>query len=304
MNSLKKNKFIIAIGIALVVLFAVIMIFVFSATATQKAVVFATDQKAGTTITEEMLTTIEVPKNADLGDYCKDANKLVGEKLGSNVNKKQLVYASSLASNLTLSSDEEHDDFITTSISVPDEYSLNGMLSAGDKIDISVVPSDNTSLAKLLPGYGISTDVTGGSYFILSNVKIVDSTSAVSSNQGSTVNSVNESAGNSGGSSSGSTTFFVSLNYEDFKKLMIAEQYGQLVVTMCPAQNDDDDAYPLLEEMAKTTIDTGLTNASKAINDEDRDTSAVKESDNSSSSNSSSSSSSNSSSSSSSSSNN
>ena len=86
-----KNKFLTFTIIGGVVVFAVITFVLMSVTATTKAVVLNADTSAGTTITDAMVTEIDVPKDTP-GDFYKTRNSIVGERLTSNIKKNQLIY--------------------------------------------------------------------------------------------------------------------------------------------------------------------------------------------------------------------
>lgn len=261
-KKLFENKFATFSVIGAVIVFAVMAFVIMSVTATTKAVVLVDDATAGTTITDAMVTEIDVPRDTP-GDYYKTTASIVGERLTSNIKKDQLIYASDLMSSIDVSTDT-NEDYVTTSINVPDEQALGGVLTAGDMVDISVVPDDgNVSLlAKALPGYNFDTSLNGGVYFILANVKILDSTTSVSSSNGSNMSAATgTSSDDSSTSSSDSTSsyYMVSLSYSDYKKLRIAEQYGKLFLSLVPSQNQEN--APLLEQMT-ASVSEGLVDAS------------------------------------------
>lgn len=256
-----KNKFLTFTIIGGVVVFAVITFVLMSVTATTKAVVLNADTSAGTTITDAMVTEIDVPKDTP-GDFYKTRNSIVGERLTSNIKKNQLIYPTNVMSSVTVA-DDTNEEYVTTSMRIPDEQAIGGVLTAGDVVDVSVVPKDGEiqNLAKALPGYKFDTSTNGGVYFILSNVKIIDSTTAVSSSQGSNMSTANGEGGDNKtnvNSNDSSSYYMVSLSYSDYKKLRIAEQYGKLFLSLAPSQNKDKD--PLISQMTDTVHD-GLTNA-------------------------------------------
>lgn len=256
-----KNKFLTFTIIGGVVVFAVITFVLMSVTATTKAVVLNADTSAGTTITDSMVTEIDVPKDTP-GDFYKTRNSIVGERLTSNIKKNQLIYPTNVMSSVTVA-DDTNEEYVTTSMRIPDEQAIGGVLTAGDVVDVSVVPKDGEiqNLAKALPGYKFDTSTNGGVYFILSNVKIIDSTTAVSSSQGSNMSTANGEGGDNKtnvNSNDSSSYYMVSLSYSDYKKLRIAEQYGKLFLSLAPSQNKDKE--PLISQMTDTVHD-GLTNA-------------------------------------------
>lgn len=267
-GSKKSNRFLILSVIGAVILVGFVSFVLLSATATTKAAVLTSDSKAGTTITSDMVTEIDVPKDTP-GDYYKTTDSLVGERLTSNVKANQLIYQSDLMSSIDVSSEDSSSNFVTTSIMVPDKNALGGMLVAGDTVDISVVPNegDAAKLAKALPGYNIDTSLDGGVYYILANVKLLDTTTAVSSSQGSnmsTATGADDSKTASSSSDSGSY-YMVSVSYDDFKKLRIAEQYGTLYLNLAPGQNSEKN--PLLDAMSakvKSSLDDASVDTTKS----------------------------------------
>ena len=165
------------------------------------------------------------------------------------------------------SASDDNSGFVTTTIKIPDDNALGGMLTAGDTVDISVVPKDGevNNLAKALPGFSFDTSINGGVYFILSNVKILDSTTAVSSSNGTTMSATEKNDNGSAAKTDANSSYYlISLSYNDYKKLRIAEQYGTLYMSLVPKQNEEN--APLLNEMS-ANVDGGLTDAQKSKND-------------------------------------
>lgn len=260
MKKLFANKFAFFSVLGGVIVVAVVSFVLLSATATTKAVVFNSDMKAGTTITDDMLTEIDVPQDTP-GDYFKTKNALIGERITSNVKANQLIYESDLMSSIDVKNNT-NEDFLTTAINLPDEQALGGLLTAGDVVDISVIPNDGdvSALAAALPEFNIDTSQDGGIYFVLSNVTLLDTTSSVSSNEGSNMATVTGQDSESGSSSQSSAYYLMSLSYNDYKKLQIAAQYGKVYITLAPKQNLDK--APLLEDMS-SAITGGLSDANK-----------------------------------------
>ncbi len=262
-----KNKFLTFSIIGGVIVFAVIAFVLLSITATTKAVVLNADGSAGTTITASMVTEIEVPKDTP-GEFYRTKNSLIGERLTSNVKKNQLIYKSDLMSSTSAKlNNDKHPTYVTTTIRVPDDNAVGGMLAAGDVVDVSVVPKDGdvASLAKALPAYSIDTSLNGGVYFLLSNVKILDSTTAVSATNGSNLTSAQggnkeEAKKQFSNANSKGSYYLISVSYDDFKKLRIAEQFGSLFLSLAPAQNKD--SAPMLDSMNGGVV-SGLVDAEK-----------------------------------------
>lgn len=241
-----------------VIVFAALVMFILSSGATVKAAVLNTDAKAGVTITDSMVQEIDVPAETP-GDFFKSRNSLIGERLTSNVGANQLIYPGDLMSSIELVGGEQNDDYVVTSITVPDEQAIGGLLTAGDQIDISVVPEDNMALMKALPDFDISADYSGGIAYVLANVTILDATTSVASEQGSNLASAIEGSSTTGSAS----TYLVSLSYNDYKKLRIADQFGKIFLNLSPNQNKDN--APLLDQMTGGVIG-GLTDAQNGLN--------------------------------------
>ena len=267
MKSAKKNnKFLIFSIVGAVVLTGFIAFVLLSATATTKAAVLNSDGKAGTTITDDMITEADVPKDTP-GDFYKTKDSLVGERLTANVKAGELIYQSDLMSSINVANQDEGSNFVTTSVCIPDENALGGLLVAGDTVDVAVVPNDGDApkLAKALPGFNIDTSLDGGVYYILANVKLLDTTTAVSTSQGSNMSSATgqDAASQVTGSSSSnkdSSYYMMSLSYDDAKKLRIAEQYGKLYLNLTPGQNKSKS--PLIDAMT-APVSGSLVDASK-----------------------------------------
>lgn len=257
MKKLLENKFLLFTIIGSVLVVAVVAFTLFSATATKKAVVFNSDVSAGTTITSGMLQEIDVPKDTP-GDFYQSVNAVIGERTTGNISKGQLIYPNNLMSSIEVGADI-NENFITTSIRVSDDNAIGGLLTAGDVVDIAVKinSGDSASLAQALPEYSINTSVDGGFYYILSNVTLLDTTTAVSSAKGSELSAATSDGDSS--STSGEAYYMISISYNDYKKLRIAEQYGELYLNLVPEQNSEYN--PLLEEMA-ASVSGGLTDAS------------------------------------------
>lgn len=254
----QKNKLALwtAIGGGVLIVLAAVLIFSF--TATTKACVFINDTGSGTTVTEEMLKEIDVPAQTPSG-FLKTKNQLVGQKLSSKVSANQLIYATDLVSSIEFSNANENDDYIITSINLPDAQAVGGLITTGDVVDIAVIPDDDqiANLQRGLPDYNINSGVNGEIYYILSNVTILDSTSSVAESQGnSTLASAQETT--TGVSSNSGSYYTISVSYNDYKKLQLAQSCGKLYMNLSPKQNEDNP--PLLAAMS-SDITGGLTNA-------------------------------------------
>lgn len=255
MKKLFQNKFLLFSVLSAVLVFGIVVFVIVSATATTKAVVLTQDTPAGTTITENMVQEIDVPKDTP-GDYYKNTESILGERLTSNMHADQLIYPTNIMASVEFVG-QQNDDYVTASVILPDSQALGGLLTAGDIVDIGVVPNSGNSfaLSQLLPNFDIDTNVEGGFYYILSNVTILDATTSVSSSQGSNMSSVIDGAEDS---EEGSSYYMLSLSYNDYKKLRLADQYGLLYMNLSPIQNKEN--APLLKEMVGG-VHGGLSNA-------------------------------------------
>lgn len=260
MGFFKKNKFLAFTLVAAVIVFSTVAFVLLSVTATTKAAVLNQDVKAGTTITTDMVEEIDVPKDTP-GDFIKDKDAVIGQRLSNNISAKQLLYSSDLTTAIEdLTS--ENDEYITCSFTVRDVNALGGMLSAGDKVDISVMIEDQSQVQKFAAAINddATTSWNNGFYYVLANVTLVDATTAVSTDQGSNLSAVSSSGSESNASTSDTTsTYLVSISYNDYKKLRIAQEYGELALNLCPSQNNT--YAPMLEAM-NAEVNGALTDSS------------------------------------------
>lgn len=255
MKGFFENKFLMFSVIGGVIVVALIAFVLLSSSATTKAVVMNSSASSGTEITSDMVTVKDVPSGTP-GTFYKSLDQVVGYKLTTNVKPDQLLYESDLMTSIEMQKEETPDEFITTSITLSNDQALGGLLTAGDLIDIAVVPDNVNALSKALPDFKIDTSNTGGFTYILSNVNLVDTTSAVSSESGSNMSTALNNTSSS--TSSSSSYYLLSLSYNDYKKLMIAQQYGKIYFNLSPKQNKGND--PLIDQMTED-IKGGLTDA-------------------------------------------
>lgn len=254
----KKNKFVMFTAIGGAVLIVVAAVLIFSFTATTKAVVFTNDTGSGVTVTEEMVQEVDVPAQTPAG-FLKTKNQIVGQKLSSKVSKGQLIYPTDLVTSIEYSDANQNDDYVITSINLPDDQAVGGLITTGDVVDVAVIPDDDKvlNLQRGLPDFDINTGVTGGIYYILSNVTILDSTSTVADSAG--VSSLAAAQADTMSSSKSGSTYVMSLSYNDYKKLMFAQSNGAIVLNLSPHQNTDNP--PLLDQMEGGTAVGPLTNS-------------------------------------------
>jgi Flp pilus assembly protein CpaB len=250
-----QNKFLLFSVLGGIIVFCVVAFVVMNATATTNAVVLTEYASSGTTITESMVEEIKVPKETPSGFY-QSKESIIGERLTTNVDAGQLIYPTNIMANVNYSTNTTtNEEYVTTCVKVANDNALGGLLTAGDFVDIGIIPTGSTyELATFLPGFEFDASVEGGFYFILANVEILDTTTSVSNSQGSTASAVIDGTS----SDEESAYYFLSLSYNDYKKLRIAQQFGDLYFNLVPSQNDDND--PLLKQMTSGVIG-GLTNS-------------------------------------------
>lgn len=279
MKKLFANKTTLLLVIGAFIIVAALAWLVISMTATQRAVVLNSSQPSGTTITEGMLKEIDVPRDTP-GDFKKSKQSLIGERLTVNVEEGQLIYKSNVTSGIDFKK-SDNDEFINCSILLDDEQAMGGLLTAGNKVDVAVMPKNNKAamLSSNLPGTSIQE---GKLSFILSNVTLLDTTTSLSSQQGSTMSVATTDGQEASSSSNKSASYYMlALSYNDYKKLRIAEANGTLYLNMCPKNNDEH--APLLDKMSAEVDGSLRDSAAEPIEPENKNQSSDdknKESDN------------------------
>lgn len=257
MNKQKTSnsfKILVVFG---VLLFALIAFIVVRATATVNAVVPNQAISAGTKIDSSMLQTIEIPVNTPKG-YITDISSVVGQKLKVSVGENQLLYINDIMLSWDDFSDGKTipDDYIVTSIQLPSNRAVGGLITAGDTVDILGIPNSeyNTTSKETLNNYlgDISKSSYGANgmnvYWILSNVRILETDSTLSQSNESSISSVT----NEKNSSNEGSFYIVALSYDDYKKLRLSEQYLDIWMNISPAQNESND--PLIDAMNESVI--------------------------------------------------
>lgn len=203
--------------------------------------------QSGTTITSGMLKRVQIPANTPRG-YIMDETSLIGQKTKTNVKTDQLMYTGDLmvAWSEFTSGSKVPKDYVVTSIKVPVTHAVNGMIAPGDNIDIAGVPSSNfqgadaTTLSQYLGT--ISEHSMGGKgvqvYWILSNVKVLETDSAIAKRE----QSENKDAKDAAKENQDENNYIIALSYTDYRKLLLAQQYLDLHLTITPQQgfNKDD----------------------------------------------------------------
>ena len=255
-NNIAQNKFLYALIAGGVIIFAVIAYVIISFTQTVKAVVPNQDIQAGTKIDSSMLQTIDVPANTP-GHYLTDPNAIIGQKLKVTVNEDQLIYVNDVMTSINDFSEEDiPDDYIITTVNIPSSRAVGGLITAGDTVDLMGIPKTNfstTSEQTMADNLGAISDTSYGAngehvYWILANVKILETDSTLSQSQDSSISNV---TANDTDSSDGAN-YVIALSYNDYKKLRLAEQYLDMWMNLAPVANEENG--PDLENMTQSEI--------------------------------------------------
>lgn len=266
----RKNWFVIALILIGAILFGIISFTVIRSNRTVNAVVPSSTIAAGETVTPDMLTVVQVPVNTPTG-YITDRSTLIGHRLKVTVAKGQLLYMS----DVMVSWDDVvygvsvPDDYIITTINIPNDRAVGGLITVGDTVDILGVPTatsaGNTSI-DMQRYLGKMAEHSYGAdgihvYWILANVKILQTDSSLSSKDDSLLSSITEESGNSKGS-----YYVVALSYSDYMKLILAQQYLDLWMNISPVWNNNNP--PLLDVMQYSEIQDLLDSQAQSIIEE------------------------------------
>lgn len=239
-NKKSNNIFFYVLIVAGIILFGVIAFVIIDAKKTIPAVVPNQIITAGTTITEDMLDVIGVPVDTPKG-YITDKNSLIGQKSKVTVDEDQLLYVNMIMSSWDDFGNGESipEDYVITAINIPQERAVGGLITAGDYIDLLGVPSNTYSKNEsnqmrdylgAIADNGYGTDKGINLYWVLANVKILETNSDLSSANES---GISEVIGDGGSGS----YYIVALSYSDYLKLRLSEQYLTLWANICPSIN-------------------------------------------------------------------
>lgn len=255
----KTNKLFILLMITGVILFSVIAFVVIRATSTVTAIVPNQTIAAGTTVDKTMLKTIEVPVNTPKG-YITDVGSLEGQKLKVSVNEDQLLYVNNVMSSWDDFSDGTSipEDYIVTSVQIPSNRAVGGLITSGDTIDLLGVPTAEykTTSKETMANYlgAISENAYGAEgmnvYWILSNVRILETNSTLSDANDASMSTI---TGDDSSSSNDGAYYVIALSYNDYKKLRLAEQYLDLWMSIAPEYNTENGG-PMLDVMGEAVI--------------------------------------------------
>lgn len=250
----KKNglflKILIVSGI---LLFAVIAVVVVKSTATVAAIVPNQEISAGTKVEDSMIHTIRVPVDTPKG-YITDSSSIVGQKLKTSVAENQLLYINNFMSSWDdfSSNYDIPKDYVVTSIQLPSNRAVGGLITPGDVVDILGIPNStyqdvsNESMRNFLGNIAENNYGEEGInlYWVLANVKILETDSTLAQESKSSIANVTQddpSVGNNG------SFYIVALSYDDYKKLRLSEQYLDFWMNIAPTISED--RGPLLDQM-------------------------------------------------------
>ena len=256
----RKNYFMISLILIGAILFGIVSFVIIRANRTVNAVVPNQEIMAGTVITSEMLSVVQVPVDTPQG-YITDRSSLVGQKLKITAQPGQFLYMSDvmLSWNDVVYGVSVPDDYVITALKIPNDRAVGGIITAGDTVDILGVPmgqnQNGNKVHQQMDGYlgEMATHSYGADgvhvYWILANVKILETDSSLSSQDDSVLASITDAAGAGGEEGA---YYIVALSYEDYQKVILAQQYLNLWMNIAPAWNNEHD--PLLEIMTYAQI--------------------------------------------------
>lgn len=257
----KGNKTLYIMMLAGAILFAVISFVIIRSTQTVTAIVPNQEISAGTKVDTSMLKAIQVPANTPKG-YIIDTNSIVGQKMKTKVSENQLLYKNNVMASWEDFSDGNTipKDYVVTSLQIPSNRAVGGLVTAGDTVDLIGTPNQNysTTSKETMENYlgGIAKNSYGANgiqaYWILANVKILETDSTLSKSQDSSISTVTNDKNTGQAQSNEGAFYIVALSYDDYKKLILAEKYLDLHMNISPKQNDGHS--PLLDWMNDKTI--------------------------------------------------
>lgn len=259
----KENLGLISIIACGIILIAIVSFVIIKSNQTVKVWVPNKDLPTGHVISEEDIKQIDVPVNTPK-EYIANKEMIVGFKLKNGKSKNQFFYPNDFLGDWQSYSDDKDipEDFVITSIQVPDERAVGGLIVAGDTIDILGVSNDGQKIGfeQVNPHVegrdGIGTNV----YYILSNVKVINTNSSLSKAQENSMSDVIEDSSGEG------SYYLIALSYEDLKKLRQAEGMFDLWLNIAPKQNEENP--PLISQMIGQSF-SGLHDAQKPVQDKE-----------------------------------
>ena len=245
-KKIKENKAIILVILIGIILSTTIAYIILTSNRTIQVWVPNKTITAGTIVTSDMIKQIDLPANVS-GNYITQREKIVNYRLKNTVEAGQLLYPNNFLESMESYSKDIDipDDFVVTSIQVPNQRACGGLIVPGDTIDIMGIDKDGSKA-----GFKENTksNINGREnigvsvYYILSNVRVLNTNSPLSESQGTELGEIlNEGKKNEG------QYYIVALSYDDCKKLRQAEGLLELWLNIAPKQNLDNP--PLIAQM-------------------------------------------------------
>lgn len=245
------NSQLMALIVSGSLLFALIVYVVVRSNVAISAYVPAQSIKAGTRITEDMLKQVRIPAGTPTG-YITDPRSLINQKLKIDVQKNELIYATNVQTNINLFGNDVKipKNYVITTVNIPDERAVGGILSTGDSVDIAGIPQSNfqstprDTMQQYLGNMGkdsFGTDTGVNGFWVLNNVKILQSSSSAEvqaqANQSQSSSNNSDNKGQQEGSvKTAAGTYVIALSYPDYKKLLISQQYLDLYMNKTPQE--------------------------------------------------------------------
>lgn len=257
MGKIKENKFLFILILIGIAIFAFVANFALNANKKVTAIVPNGTIEASTIVTDSMLKEIEISVDTP-GNFIRNRSSVIGSRVKNTVNENQLLYEGDFMSSWTDFTEAEAvpDDYIVTSIEVPDSQACGGIITAGDYIDVLLVNKedkngDNSeSMDKeLTPADTWLNSTNTNANYVLANVLVLSSDSALAASQESDVSTLQNNGSGSSSSSNDSSTYIIALCYNDYLKLRIADssEGSEIWLNICPARNKE--SGPLIEQM-------------------------------------------------------
>lgn len=267
MTKKRRNIGIISIVVTGLLIIAVVSFVLLKSNQTIKVWVPAKAMTTGDVLNKDDLKQINIPADTP-GNYLNNLDMIEGYKLKNSVEAEQLLYASDFLSSWESYNEDSEvpEDYVVTSIQVPDSRAVGGLIVAGDTIDIMGVSTngkrigfEQDSASDINGRENIGTNV----YYILSNVKVINTNSSLSKAQKNDMSEVvsKEDSGKGEGN-----YYVVALSYDDAKKLRQAEGVLDLWLNISPKQNDKNP--PLINQMVGQSF-SELHDAQKPVQDKD-----------------------------------
>lgn len=258
----KKNLGVLSVVSIGVIIICIISIVLIKSNQTVRVWVPSVKLETGDIITDKNIMPIDIPASTP-GPYIRNKDMIIGYKLKNSVSVEQLLYPSDFLASWESYSEDQNipEDYVITSIQIPDNRAVGGLIVAGDTIDVMGV---STSGRKV--GFEENTEINGRQnigtnvYYILSNVKVINTNSSLSKAQNNDLSEV------VGDSRQDGNFYIVALSYDDAKKLRQAEGVLELWLNIAPKQNEEHP--PLINQMVGQSF-SGLHDAQIPVMDKE-----------------------------------